>query len=175
MTHPIINHGSTGEDVKVAQQRLLGIFAATTVAITLLAFEGLPTEAAVLSAGGGFGPPFGGFTCADVAGGNIASGTTVQAWDCLAGPNQQFEFYGETIYTVGGQRCLDVVGAGTAPGTRVWSYTCNGTVAQKWTYVNGAIGYPNAGLCLDAGNMANGTQLIVNTCNGSNSQSWQIK
>jgi hypothetical protein len=131
--------------------------------------------AAVLSVGGGFGPPFGGFTCADVGGGNIAAGTTVQAWDCLAGPNQQFEVYGETIYTLGGQRCLDVAGAGTAPGTRVQSYTCNGTVAQKWNYVNGAIVYPNGSLCLDAGNMSNGTQLIVNACNASNSQSWQIK
>jgi hypothetical protein len=70
---------------------------------------------------------------------------------------------------------LDVVGAGTAPGTNVWSYTCNGTVAQQWTYDNGQIRYPHGGLCLDAGNMGNGTQLQVNTCNGSNSQTWQIK
>ena len=154
------------------------IFAGVAFAVagaSLLAFDSSPTKAAVVSVGGGFGPPFGGFTCGDVAGGNIASGTKVQAWDCLAGPNQQFEFYGPTIYTLGGQRCLDVVGAGTAPGTNVWSYTCNGTVAQQWTYDNGQIRYPHGGLCLDAGNMGNGTQLHVNTCNGSNSQTWQIK
>jgi hypothetical protein len=154
------------------------IFAAATVAISaagLLPFEGSQTEAAILSVGGGFGAPFGGFTCADVAGANIAPGTTVQAWDCLGGPNQQFEFYGLTVYTVGGQRCLDVVDAGTAPGTKVQSFICNGTVAQQWTYANGAILYPFAGLCLDAGGMANGTQLIVNVCNASNSQFWEIK
>jgi Ricin-type beta-trefoil lectin domain len=154
------------------------IFAGAAFAVagaSLLAFNSSPIKAAVVSVGGGFGPPFGGFTCADVDGGNITPGTKVQAWDCLAGPNQQFEFYGPTIYTLGGQRCLDVVGAGTAPGTNVWSYTCNGTVAQQWTYDNGQIRYPHGGLCLDAGNLGNGTQLHVNTCNGSNSQTWQIK
>ena len=151
---------------------------AAAVAMTgvgLLALDASPTAAAVLSVGAGYGPPFGGLTCADVAGGSLTPGIKVQAWDCLAGPNQQFEFYGQTIYTVGGQRCLDVLGAGTAPGTRVDSYVCNGTVAQKFYYYNGEVIYLHGGLCLDAGNMSNGTQLIVNICNGSNSQSWQIK
>jgi hypothetical protein len=151
------------------------IFAAAAVAVSAVAIEGSPTEAAILSVGWGFGPPFGGFTCADVSGGNLAPGTVVFAFDCLGGPNQQFEFFGLTVYTVGGQRCLDVVGAGTLPGTKVQSYTCNGTVAQQWTYANGAILYSHAGLCLDAGNMHNATQLVVNVCNASNSQFWQIK
>jgi hypothetical protein len=103
----------------------------------------------------------------------------VQAFGCLAGPNQQFEIYsnpnGGPIYTLGGQRCLDVVGSGTAPGTPVDSYTCNGTAAQWWWYYEGEIVYPNGLLCLDAENMDNTTQLIVNTCNGSNSQQWQFK
>jgi hypothetical protein len=141
----------------------------------LLAFNASPTEAAVLSVGGGFGPPFGGLTCADVTGGSFTPGVKVQAWDCLAGPNQQFEFYGQTIYTVGGQRCLDVLGAGTAAGTTVDSAACNGTAAQQFYYDNGQIVYPHAGLCLDAGNMNNGTKLIVNSCNGISSQQWQIK
>jgi hypothetical protein len=155
---------------------------AAAVAMTgagLLAFDASPTEAAVLSVGGGFGPPFGGLTCADVSGGSLSfsgtTGTKVQAWDCLAGPNQQFEFYGLTVFTVGGQRCLDVHLAGTAPGTPVQSYPCNGTVAQQWYYFKGEIFYPHGGLCLDAGNMANGTQLTVKVCNHSNSQFWQIK
>ena len=151
---------------------------AAAVAMTgagLLAFDALPTEAAVLSVGGGVGAPFGGSTCADVGSGSITPGAVVQAWDCLAGPNQQFEFYGQTIYALGGQRCLDVLGAGTAPGTGVDSYTCNGTAAQQFYYDNGQIVYPHAGLCLDAGNMNNGTRLIVNYCNGSDSQFWQIK
>ena len=152
--------------------------AAAAVAMTgagLQAFDASPTEAAVLSVGGGVAP-FGGATCADVNLGSLTSGVKVQAWDCLAGPNQQFEFYGQTIYTVGGQRCLDVLGAGTASGTTVDSATCNGTAAQQFYYDNGHIVYTHApGLCLDAGNMNNGTQLVVNYCNDSNSQQWQIK
>jgi hypothetical protein len=153
------------------------IFAAAAVAISAAAFEGSPTEAAILSVGQAYGPPFGGSTCADVRGGNIAPKTTVQAWDCLGGPNQQFEFYGSTIYTMGGQNCLDVFAAGQFPGTPVSSFTCNGTVAQQWTYDNGAIRYPHGlpPLCLDAGDMTNGRQLIVNICNGSASQFWEIK
>lgn len=158
------------------------VLAAAAVAMTgagLLALNASPTQAAVLSVGGGYGPPFGGYTCADVANGSLTAPTNVQAWDCLAGPNQQYEFYGNVIYMLGGQRCLDVFGAGTAPGTRVDSFTCNGTAAQDWYYGGGtmpnAIVYIKGGLCLDAGNMSNGTQLTVNTCNGSNSQQWQIK
>jgi hypothetical protein len=146
-------------------------------------------EAFILSAGAGLGAPYGGGVCADVRGGNLAPGTPVQAFQCLAGPNQQFEIYGTTIYTMGGHMCLDVVGRGTAPGTPVDSDTCNGTPAQVWTELNGMIVYPyanvndSATLCLDAGNMNNGTQLVVNPCNfdstsqgyQSNSQQWQIK
>jgi hypothetical protein len=100
---------------------------AAAVAMTVAGFLALnasPTEAAVLSVGTGF---FGGGVCADVAGANIAPNTNVQAYDCLADPNQQYEFYGETIRALGGQRCLDVRGAGTAIGTTLDSYTCNPT------------------------------------------------
>jgi Ricin-type beta-trefoil lectin domain len=146
-----------------------------------LAFYASPTEAAVLSVGEAFGPPFGGSTCADVFTGSLNfsgnTGTKVQALECLAGPEQQYEFYGETIFTVGGQRCLDVFEAGTAPGTPVQSYPCNNTAAQKWWYSSGQIVYLNGGgdLCLDAGNMASNTQLVVNECDGSAGQFWQIK
>jgi endo-1,4-beta-xylanase len=111
------------------------IFLAAAVAMTgagLLTFDASPTEAAVLTVGAGCGPPYGGGTCADVRGNNLTPGTPAQAFECLAGPNQQFEIYGETIYT---QMCLDVVGAGTAPGTPVDSNTCNGTPAQDWYYL----------------------------------------
>jgi Ricin-type beta-trefoil lectin domain len=158
------------------------LVAAAVVTMTgagLLIFDSSPTEAALLTVGAGLGPPYGGGTCADVRGNSLTPGTPVQAFKCLAGPNQQFELYGDlsggTIYTLGGQMCLDVVGAGTAPGTPVDSNTCNGTPAQDWYYYYGQIIYFKADLCLDAGNMDNTTQLIVNTCNGSNSQQWQIK
>ena len=131
-------------------------------------------HAAVLSVGAPNGM-WGGYQCADVQAGNLAAFTPVQAYDCNAAPNQQFEFNGFTIYALGGQRCLDVYYAGTAAGTPVESYPCNGTSAQIWYYYNGEIYNPNSGKCLDATNMANGTQLIINNCSGATSQQWQIK
>jgi hypothetical protein len=166
------------------QKRNTGrISLATAVAIAgagLSIFTASPTEAAVLSVGQGI-PPYGGTTCADVAGGNLdPRGVPVQAWDCHAGPNQQFELYGWTIYTVGGQRCLDVVGGGTNQGTPVQSYPCNNKPNQEWYYFEGQIknahpGPAGADPCLDARNMNNGTQLVINRCNGMPSQQWQIK
>jgi len=128
---------------------------------------------------GASGPPYGGYVCMDVGGDSLTVGETIQAWDCHGSGNQQYQLIGvpngSTIYALAGQRCVDVQGAGTTPGTKVWSYSCNGTVAQVWNYIDGTLRNPNSGLCLDAGNMANGTQLIINTCNGAASQNWQIK
>jgi hypothetical protein len=53
-------------------------------------------HAAVLSVGSASNPFNGAYVCADVSGGVITSGNKVQAWDCHAGPNQQYEFLGET-------------------------------------------------------------------------------
>jgi hypothetical protein len=125
-----------------------------------------------------FGPPFqpfGGFRCADVGGGNIASGTVIVAYACNGAPNQQYEFNGETIYALGAQRCLDALGNGKVPGTKIDSATCNGTQAQAWYYYNGQVINFFSALCLDGGNGNNGTQLVINACNGSTSQQWQIK
>jgi Ricin-type beta-trefoil lectin domain len=133
-----------------------------------------PAHAAVLSVGSSNGT-FGGYVCADVRDGNLANLTPIDAFDCNAAPNQQFEFNGFTIYALGGQRCIDVAGAGRAAGTPVDSYPCNGTVAQVWYYYNGEIYNPNSGMCLDAGNMSNQTQLYIYPCNRSISQNWQIK
>jgi hypothetical protein len=94
-------------------------------------FGSAVAHAAVLSVGPS-NPPYGGVVCADVNSDSQTSGTKVQAYDCSAGPNQQYQLIGETIYTVGGQRCLDVFAGGTAAGSKVDSATCNGTAAQKW-------------------------------------------
>jgi Ricin-type beta-trefoil lectin domain len=148
--------------------------AAVMTAIGIGIFSAVPTGAAVLSTGAPNGP-YGGYACADVAGANIAAETRIQAWDCHAGPNQQYQLEGITIYALGGQRCMDVAFAGTADGTIVWSYPCNGTGAQQWYYYRGQLVNIHAGKCLDAGNATNGTQLVIRTCNSSNSQQWQIK
>jgi hypothetical protein len=140
----------------------------------------LPARAAVLSVGPS-NPPAGSTVCADVSeppltnGTCLSPGNPVDAFDCNAGPNQQFQIIGVTIYTEGGQLCLDVKGGGTAPGTPVDSYTCKGTPNQQWYYYDGEIISLNgADLCLDA-SAGLTKQLEINTCNGSSSQNWQIK
>lgn len=141
---------------------------------SLVLLESLPAHALILSVG--FSPAGeGGFTCADNAG-NFTSGHPLTAYDCHAGPNQQFEFNGSTIFTLAGTRCVDVLGAGIAAGTTVDSAVCNGTVAQQWYYDFGLLINPHSGKCLDARSMANGTALIINTCSRSIlSQNWQLK
>ena len=94
---------------------------------------------------------------------------------------------GTTIYTVPSNpptasasyfNCLDVEGAGTANGTPVVSNPCNGGINQQFIYMNGQIVVYtsiNSPKCLDATDMANFTQIIINDCTESVSQQWQIK
>jgi hypothetical protein len=85
-------------------------------------------------------------------------------------------FNGLTIFALGGLACVDVTGAGTAAGTLVQLFPCNGTVAQQWEYFDGLIFNPHSAKCLDAVDLANGRQLIINVCTTvSLSQNWQIK
>lgn len=56
----------------------------------LWSFMTLPTLATVLSVGTS-NQTFGGYVCADVAGGSLAVGTPVNAYDCNVESNQQFE------------------------------------------------------------------------------------
>jgi hypothetical protein len=150
-------------------------------AFAFLSLSGLfltpAAEAALLT--NGTGGPYNGYVCADVSGGATAPRTKVQAWDCHGWFNQQWSFQGWTIYGIGStgsaQTCLDVNGAGTAPGTIVQLYPCNGTVAQQWYFYSGRLYNPNSRRCLDAGNRANGTQLVINNCHTGASQQWQFK
>jgi hypothetical protein len=173
-----------------------------------LTFHGSPTNAAVVTVG----PPenVSNVVCMDVRYNSTAAGTPVIAYDCLAGPEQQFVFAGPdcltqtsftactqypknvppgtTIYTVPSNlvptesassfNCLDVSGAGTANGTPIISNPCNGGVNQQFIYNNGQIVVYtsiNSPKCLDATDMANFTQIIINDCTSSASQQWQIK
>ena len=177
--------------------------------VGLLTSDASPINAAVFSVG----PPENGVTnlaCMNVRYNSTAAGAPVIAYDCHAGPEQQFEFAGPdcvtqtsfsactqypnnvppgtTIYTVPRNpvptesasyfNCLDVSGAGTANGTPVISYPCNGGVNQQFIYENGQIVVYtsiNSPKCLDATDMANFTQIIINDCTSSASQQWQIK
>jgi hypothetical protein len=120
---------------------------------------------------------FGGYTCADVVNGSLTVNELVQAYDCNAAPNQQYEFNGFTIYALGGQRCLDV--PGFANGSLVVrSNLCNGSTTQRWYMGIGEIVNQGTDKCLDATKMTNGTPLVVSDCLSPKipiSQRWQVK
>jgi hypothetical protein len=68
-------------------------------------------------------------------------------------------------------KCLDDAGASTANGNKVDIWTCNGTVAQKWTFTNGALSV--VGKCLDDSSQGGaGSKLVIWTCNGHKAQTW---
>ena len=157
------------------------VFAVLTCC-SLSLFEGAPARAFVLSVGPTNGI-FGGYVCADVTGGSLTPGTPVQAYDCNGAPNQQFEFsgFGFTIYAMGGQRCLEplVPNGGAVPGGGpfpVVSDVCNGSANQTW-YFDESVCWNSTSFCLDATNMANGTQLVISysPLPVSPSQEWQLK
>lgn len=151
---------------------------ATLIVLANFGIFTVPAAQAAQFTNGGF-RPYGGDQCMDVRGGATAAFTPVQAWDCHGWSNQQWTMQGFTINgigsTGGAQTCLDVAYAGTAAGTTVNLYPCNGSVAQQWYFYNGRLYNPNSGKCLDAGNRANGTRLIINYCSTASSQQWQIK
>jgi len=153
------------------EKRNYGAEAAASVALIgglLLMALSTPARAALLTVGIS-NHEFGGAVCADIKGGSIATGTAVQAYDCLGDLSEQFEFNGFTIYAMAGQRCLDVGRTG------VVSNACTGAANQSWYYYDGEITNANSGECLDATTLANGVQLVTNPCNGKTSQNWQIK
>ncbi|WP_434391382.1 RICIN domain-containing protein [Melittangium boletus] len=112
--------------------------------------------------------------CLDVSGGNTASGTRIQLWDCNGSAAQNWAFQADgTVRSFG--KCLDVSNSGTADGTVIQLWDCNGSAAQQWlhTGANDLVN-PQANKCLDVsgGNSASGTPLQLWTCNGSAAQKW---
>jgi hypothetical protein len=160
--------------MRTLKPAVFGALASSAIAL----FGTLPAHAAVLSVGGANSPltPFeSDFICADVTDGSLTLNTDLQAFDCNAQPNQQFEFSDFTIFALGGQRCVAVEGNGTAAGTLVQSSTCNGSEGQVWYYEDGQFINPNSGKCLDATNGEQRTKLVINDCSDVGSQKWQIK
>jgi hypothetical protein len=165
---------------RAGDKRWIVVAAAVAIAgAGLTTFGASPTEAAVLSTGvpmsDGKRAEGGGTICADVADFKNADNVSVQAWPCNAAPNQQFELSGRTIFALGGQRCLDVSGGSKSPRAPVVSSTCTGHASQQWYYFEGTIVNQNSALCLDAPDLAQGTQLKTNLCVNLRSQQWQIK
>ncbi len=163
----------------------------SVITVGLLTIAAPPTEAAVFSVG----PPSGSYVnedvCMDVQGNSlgISGGLPVPviAFNCHAGPNQQFQFAGTKIYAMAAQRCVGVQIDLTHAFYPVVSEPCGSPGStEDFFYSNGMImtveklpGPPPSGtlerMCFDAGSLQNYTQLIAAPCSGSNSQQWQIK
>ncbi len=114
--------------------------------------------------------------CLDVVGGNSATGTGVQIWDCngQAGQTWNVNAAGE-LRVFNDTRCLDAFGAGTAPGTRLIIWTCSGQANQRFTLrSDGSILAAGSQLCVDVTGQgtANGTAVALWTCNGQANQRW---
>ena len=163
----------------------------------------------------------GNFVCMDVSGNSLTLNTPVIAYDCHAGPSQQFQFAGPDPQLPGTVAAPPVEAivrgewaqmfdrprrATNSPilvsevrvehwrallrGLTVVSGSCDrvSTTFQPFSYIGGNIRlllntplqFPlnNPPLCLDAGNMENGTQLVINNCGdigGRPNFQWQIE
>lgn len=172
--------------------------AGLAIAVGLLMIAAPPTEAAVVTVGISHPPQnLNADTCMDVFGNDlgvfdgIINSVPVIAFGCHAGPNQQFQFQGSTIYAMGAQRCLGWITA--LPSHReplflIESMPCDNGLNQQFLYEQGQIviasPVPGGGLrCIEAEDMQLGTRLTARPCGaplvGSGppvaSQQWQIK
>jgi glucosylceramidase len=72
--------------------------------------------------------------CLDVRHHGTADGTTVQVWDCFAGPNQRWRATASgELRNDGSGRCLDVEGS-PVDGARLQIWSCHGGDNQRWTF-----------------------------------------
>jgi streptogrisin C len=67
-----------------------------------------------------------------------------------------------------------VPGASFVDGARLQMWDCNGTVAQKWSFVDGTI--RAGGKCMDVAgaSTANGTPIQLVNCNGNTAQRFNL-
>jgi hypothetical protein len=111
--------------------------------------------------------------CLDVQGGNSASGTPLQLWDCNGTNAQRFSIEPTGELKVLG-KCVDLAGNNTASGTQIRIWDCNNTTAQKWIFWNNTLRHHASGKCVDVsgGNSASGTPIQLWDCNGTGAQRW---
>jgi hypothetical protein len=118
--------------------------------------------------------------CMDVAGGNIADGTSVQIYDCNETNAQRWTISeGATKVQVAGTNfCLD---SGSTPGDgvqmKIWQ-CYDGLAAQQWYFTDdNRIALEGQGQCLDLtnGSEADGNVLQTWECGtGDNNQVWTV-
>jgi predicted alpha-1,2-mannosidase len=113
--------------------------------------------------------------CVDLNGGNTASGTPVQLYDCNNTAAQRWTVPGNNQVLLGG-KCLDISGGGLTNGSKVQLWDCNLSNGQEWKYdpTAQALRNPASGRCLDAPGTTNGVQLVIWDCNNGNNQHWTL-
>ncbi|MFC7217231.1 alpha/beta fold hydrolase [Streptomyces polyrhachis] len=125
---------------------------------------------------GGVGPITGAFgLCADVAGGSVRNGTTIQLTGCNGAPAQTWTVgHGNTVRAF--TKCMNARGGGTADATYVQLNDCDGSGAQEWVrQSDGRLRNPQSGRCLtpstrwwDFG------KLMLWSCSGGDDQKWGL-
>jgi streptogrisin C len=125
--------------------------------------------------------------------GNQAQGVTSGgSGNCSTGGTTFFQpinpilsAYGLVLKTTGGSsekaiisnyngKCIDVPGANFVDGAKLQMWDCNGTVAQKWTFVDGTV--RAGGKCMDVAwaNPNNGTAIQIANCSGNLAQQFVL-
>ncbi|KGM14083.1 beta-1,3-glucanase family protein [Cellulomonas bogoriensis] len=125
-----------------------------------------PTAGPVRSAAAG--------KCLDVRGGDDASGTPVQLYDCNGTAAQHWTFGTDgTLSALG--KCLDVTERRTANGSNVQIWDCNpGQPNQTWVRSGDSYLNPASGRCLDNpdGRATNRQHLQIWDCLDNDAQRW---
>lgn len=112
--------------------------------------------------------------CLDVAGGNSASGTAVQLWECNGTAAQSWTAWSDGTLRAFG-KCLDIDAWGTTNGSKLLLWDCgNGQANQRWERSGNAWRNPVSGRCLDnpSGTATNGNRIQIWDCFGNAAQTW---
>ena len=130
--------------------------------VGLLTSDASPINAAIFTVG----PPDD-LVCMNVRYNSTAAGVPVIAYDCHAGPEQQFEFAGPDCVTQTSFSACEQYPKNVPPGTNIYTVPSNPVPIASASYFN----------CLDVEGVgtANGTPVISYPCNGGVNQQFIYK
>ena len=114
--------------------------------------------------------------CVEVKDISGATGSAVQLFQCVTGPNQKWTVANDGTLRAFG-KCMSVRNGGRTDGTEVQLAACDGSDGQQWKHQkNGSLLNPQSERCLEAPTLAasDTTQLVIWTCNGGDNQYWDL-
>jgi len=119
--------------------------------------------------------------CVDPLGGARTSGTPLVLWNCNGGTNQRFVEVAGTLRPANAQTlCVAPPASDATLGARLVLAACDGSAGQRWVKEPGEsvrfaeLKAGGTAKCLDvnAGTMANGTNVLAWDCTGNTNQKW---